>query len=50
MDTYKGAGVDFMQDDYKWHYGSLDDDKLAKANASLDKYLEQRLAVAEKEA
>ena len=25
-------------------------DKLAKANASLDKYLEQRLAVAEKEA
>ena len=50
MDTYKGAGVDFMQDDYKWHYGSLDDEKMAKANASLDKYLAQRLAVAEKEA
>jgi transketolase len=50
MDTFKGAGVDFMQDDYKWHYGSLDDDKMAIANASLDKYLAERIARAEKEA
>ena len=50
MDTFKGAGVDFMQDDYKWHYGSLDDEKLAKAYASLDKYLAERCARVEKEA
>ena len=50
MDTYKGAGVDFMQDDYKWHYGSLDDEKLALAYASLDKYKAERVARAEKEA
>ena len=50
MDTYKGAGVDFMQDDYKWHYGSLDDEKLALAYASLDKYKAERVARVEKEA
>lgn len=50
LDTFKGAGVDFMQDNYKWHYGSLDDELVAKANASLDKYLEERIARVEKEA
>ena len=50
LDTYKGAGVDFMQDDYKWHYGSLDDEKLALAYASLDKYKAERVARVEKEA
>ena len=50
MDTYKGAGVDFMQDNYLWHYGSLDDEKMAAANKSLDKYLQERIARIEQEA
>lgn len=50
MDTYKGAGVDFMQDNYLWHYGSLDDEKKATAYSSLDKYYAERCARVEKEA
>lgn len=50
MDTYKGAGVDFMQDNYKWHYGSLDEELADKAFKSLDKYYEERVARVEKEA
>jgi transketolase len=50
MDTFKGAGVDFMEDNYLWHYGSLDDEHKAQAFASLDKYLEARINRAEKEA
>ncbi|MGD0276550.1 MAG: hypothetical protein ABSB79_10975 [Syntrophales bacterium] len=29
--TIKGKGVDFMENDVKWHYGGLDSDTLAKA-------------------
>ncbi len=50
MDTFKGAGVDFMQDNYLWHYGSLDDEHKEQAYASLDKYLASRLERVEKEA
>ena len=50
MDTFKGAGVDFMEDNYLWHYGSLDEEKVAQANASLDKYYKARCERAEKEA
>ncbi len=50
MDTFKGAGVDFMEDNYLWHYGSLDEAKLAEANASLDKYYQKRIERVEKEA
>lgn len=50
MDTFKGAGVDFMEDNYLWHYGSLDDEHKEQAYASLDKYLAARLERAEKEA
>lgn len=35
--TKKGKGVDFMEDEVKWHYGGLDTDLLAKAKASVDK-------------
>ena len=49
MDTFKGAGVDYMEDDYKWHYGAIDDDKYEKAKASLAKYYEVRKERAEKE-
>ncbi len=47
--TVKGAGVDYMEDDYKWHYGAIDDDKYEKAKASLAKYYEVRKERAEKE-
>ncbi|MGN1123757.1 MAG: transketolase [Eubacterium sp.] len=50
MDTYKGAGVDFMQDNYLWHYGSLDEAMVKEAHESLDKYYKQRCERAEKEA
>ena len=50
MDTFKGAGVDFMEDNYLWHYGSLDEEKLAEATASLEKYYQKRVERVEKEA
>lgn len=50
MDTFKGEGVDFMKDNYLWHYGSLDEEKTAQAYASLDKYYKERCDRAEKEA
>ncbi|MDD6808134.1 MAG: transketolase [Oscillospiraceae bacterium] len=49
MDTFKGAGVDFMQDNYLWHYGSLDDAKSKSAYESLDRYYKERCARAERE-
>ncbi len=50
MDTFKGEGVDFMKDNYLWHYGSLDDAMEKQAAESLDKYYNERCARAEKEA
>lgn len=50
MDTFKGEGVDFMKDNYLWHYGSLDDAMEKQANDSLDKYYKERCERAEKEA
>ena len=47
--TIKGAGIDFMENDYKWHYGSMDEEMYNKAKASLDKYYKTRKARAEKE-
>lgn len=35
--TVKGRGVDFMEDQVKWHYGSIDSDLAAKAHASVDR-------------
>ena len=48
-DTKKGCGVDFMEGDYTWHYGSLDEEGFKKAKASLQKTYEMRVARAEKE-
>ena len=48
-DTVKGAGVDYMEGDYKWHYGALNDEKYELAKASLEKYYAERVARAEKE-
>ena len=47
--TVKGAGVDYMEGDYKWHYGALNEEKYEQAKASLEKYYAQRVARAEKE-
>jgi len=34
--TIKGKGVDFMEDDVKWHYGGLDTDTTEKAKQAVD--------------
>ncbi len=34
-DTTKGRGVDFMEDEAKWHYGALDTAMAARARASI---------------
>ncbi len=47
--TVKGEGIDFMADDYHWHYGAIDESKYQQAKASLEKYYAQRVARAEKE-
>ena len=47
--TIKGAGIDFMEDDFHWHYGAVDEEKYEKAKASLEKYYQKRVARAEKE-
>ncbi|MFO8048541.1 MAG: transketolase [Desulfosudaceae bacterium] len=36
-DTVKGKGVDFMEDNVKWHYGGLDSELMEQARASIDK-------------
>lgn len=48
-ETIKGAGVSYMENNYKWHYGAVDEEKYAVANQNLSDYYEKRLAVAEKE-
>ena len=35
--TVKGRGVDYMEDNVKWHYGSIDSELAAKAKASIMK-------------
>ena len=39
-DTVKGKGVDFMENEVPWHYGSVDSELKAKAHASIDKMYE----------
>ncbi|MDU1414378.1 MAG: transketolase [Clostridium sp.] len=41
--TFKGCGVDFMQDNYKWHYGSLDPERIKHSKISLEKYFNERI-------
>lgn len=47
--TIKGEGIDFMEDNYLWHYGAIDDEKYAKAQESLKNHYAKRVARAEKE-
>jgi transketolase len=39
-DTVKGKGVDFMENEVPWHYGSVDSELKIKAHASIDKMYE----------
>ncbi len=41
--TFKGKGVDFMENNVKWHYGGLDTDLVEKAKASVDRMYEQAI-------
>ncbi len=50
LDTIKGCGIDFMEDNYTWHYGAIDDNKYQQAKESLEKHYQKRLARVEKEA
>ncbi|MDX2454944.1 transketolase [Desulfosarcina sp.] len=36
-ETVKGKGVDFMENEVKWHYGGLDTDLIVKAKESVDR-------------
>lgn len=47
--TKKGEGIDFMEDDYVWHYGAIDSEKFEKSHKSLDEHYKRRVARAEKE-
>lgn len=44
LNTIKGAGIDFIEGDYKWHYGSFDADKAERARQALASYHDRRLA------
>jgi len=35
--TVKGKGVDYMENNVKWHYGSMDSVLADKAKASVDR-------------
>jgi transketolase len=50
MDTLKGCGIDFIEDDYTWHYGAFDDEKYAAAKKALENSYAARVARVEKEA
>ena len=47
--TVKGCGVDYMEGDYKWHYGALNEEKYEQAKKSLEAFYKKRCERAEKE-
>lgn len=47
--TIKGCGVDFMEDNYIWHYGAIDESKYNISKASLAKYFKSRMSKVNKE-
>ena len=50
LHTKKGAGIDFMEGNYVWHYGAINEEKYNQAKESLEKYYAARVARVEKEA
>ena len=47
--TIKGCGIDFIEDDYKWHYGAFDEEKYNKGKDALKESYAKRIARVEKE-
>lgn len=41
--TIKGCGIDFMENNYKWHYGGLNSEKITESKNSLEKYYNKRI-------
>lgn len=41
--TVKGSGIDFMEGDYRWHYGALDSEKYNQAKESLQRHYQNRV-------
>lgn len=41
--TIKGSGIDFMEGDYRWHYGALDSEKYNQAKESLQRHYQNRV-------
>lgn len=40
--TIKGCGIDFIEGDYRWHYGGFDSERLQQSKESLQRYYEKR--------
>ncbi len=47
--TKKGCGIEFIENDYRWHYGAFDEEKYEAAKAELEKSYKKRVQRAEKE-
>lgn len=43
MNTFKGAGIKLMQDNYKYHYASIDEEMSKQCKADIDEYHDNRL-------
>lgn len=41
--TVKGCGIKFMENNYRWHYGGLDSDKVAESKRDLKEHYEARV-------
>ena len=48
-DTIKGCGIDFIEGDYKWHYGAFDTEKYENGKKALEASYQKRVERAEKE-
>ena len=48
-DTVKGCGIDFIEGDFRWHYGAFDDEKYEKGKKALEASYAKRVERAEKE-
>lgn len=42
--TFKGNGIKFMQDNYKYHYAGLDANKVTECKKDLDQYYAERIS------
>ncbi|MBR1747977.1 MAG: transketolase [Clostridia bacterium] len=47
--TVKGNGISYMAGNYKWHHGSIDEEKYTIGMNDLEKYHQEKLALIEKE-